>query len=349
MTIDNAARTVCRSAAIALSATLAGAVNAALLAYDPFAYGADPSAGEYVLGDEISGSGVIGGQSPVIGPTPFYTGPWIQSGGDSQAVKALPSLSYPALQAGVGGIQRETVQSDCCSFGRSGREINGGLGGGRDPRTIYQSFVVDFGSQGTDPPTDFGFRGHELWGGGVGDSFAAVQLFINHFAGINTLSLTVNTVSSQSTVPVAGNLDLATLAGPNNGMHLVVMKYEFRPDTPDVVSVYFDPATGIEPALPDAQISVAASDLFITHQGAFTNFTFSGAGHVPGAIDEIRWGDTYADVTPVPEPTTLTLIVMGLLALQRGATRRQARATWGEEFQRAAAEDRVAVRGRGEG
>jgi len=326
MVIDNATRTVFRAAAIALSATLAGAAHAALLAYDPFAYGSDPSAGEYALGDEDSGIGLIGGQNPVIGPTSFYAGPWIQSAGDTQVVKALPSLSYPALQAGVGGIQQETVQFGCCTFGRSGREIDGGLGGGRSPRTIYQSFVIDFGSQGTDAPDDFGFRGHELWNGGVGDSFIAVQLFMNHFAGISTLSLKVETASSSSIETVAEGLDLATLAASNNGMHLVVMKYEFAADAADVVSVYFDPATGIEPALADAQISVAASDLFITHQGAFTNFTFSGSGHVPGAIDEIRWGDTYADVTPVPEPATLALFVMGLLALQRGAARRRARA-----------------------
>ncbi len=54
---------------IALSAALPGTADAALLAYDSFAYGTDPSMGEYVLGDESTGIGVIGGQSPVIGPT----------------------------------------------------------------------------------------------------------------------------------------------------------------------------------------------------------------------------------------------------------------------------------------
>jgi hypothetical protein len=309
--------------AVALSATLAGPAGAALLAYDPFLYGDDPSAGEYAPGDEDAGIDVIGGQNPVIGPTAFYFGPWIQAGGDAQVVKALPSLSYPDLLAGLGGVQQETLQFECCTFGRSGREIEAGLGAGRN-RTIYESFLVDFGSQGTDAPTDFGFRGHELWNGGVGNSFAAVQLFINHFSGTNTLSLAVTTPSGTSTVPVAGGgLDLATLETFNGGTHLVVMKFEFAPGAADVVSVYFDPATGIEPALPDAQISVAASDLIITHQGAFTNFTFSGAGHVPGTIDEIRWGDTYADVTPIPEPTTLSLLGLGLLALHRSAARRR--------------------------
>ena len=312
-----------------------GEVQAALLAYEPFAYGdvAVPSDGQYTVGNEDSGTGVIGGQNPTIGPTAFYDGPWIQSGGDSQVVKAVSSFSYPNFQPGIGGVQRETVQFDCCSFGRSGRAIGEldpinapgelGLGGGRDARTIYESFLIDFGNQGTDAATDFGKRGHELWNGGVGDSFLAVDLFLNHFSGVNDLSLAVTTISGTTTVPVAGGgLNLAALTGT----HLVVMKYEFNPADPDVVSVYFDPTSNIEPLTSDALVSVAASDLFITHQGAFTNFTFSGDGHIPGGIDEIRWGDTFFDVTPfvVPEPASFSLLglsMVGLIMVRRRSKR----------------------------
>jgi hypothetical protein len=55
-----------------------------------------------------------------------------------------------------------------------------------------------------------------------------------------------------------------------------------------VVSVFLNPGI-VEPVAPNAQVSVALSDLVITHHGAFSQFTFSGSGHVPGAIDEIRW------------------------------------------------------------
>ena len=57
--------------------------------------------------------------------------------------------------------------------------------------TIYQSFLVDFGNQGTDDPTQFGKRGVEWWNGGVGDSFLAVDLFVNHFSGVTDLTLQV--------------------------------------------------------------------------------------------------------------------------------------------------------------
>lgn len=290
-----------RVLALASFVTLAGggAGRADLLAYEPFAFGDPPGPGQYALGDEDAGTNLLGGQDPLIGPTPFYSGAWEQSGGDSQVVKARRSLVYPGLVPGQGGVQQETVQFACCSFGRTGRPIAGGLGFGLD-RTIYQSFLIDFGSQGTDDPEEFGLRGHELWNGGIGDGFLAVQLFVNHFQDIHDLSLRVTTASGTTTVPVrGGGLDLDALAG----VHLVVLAYDFRTVTADGVKLFLDPVVGDpEPDVADAQIQVATSDLFITHHSAFSNFVFSGAGHVPGTIDEIRWGDTFADVTVVPEP-----------------------------------------------
>lgn len=296
-------------------------LQAALLAYEPFEFGdvAEPSAGQYALGDENAGTNTLGGQNPTIGPTAFYGGPWEEQSGQPQAVKALPSLSYPNFPAGIGGVQQETVQFDCCSFGRTARPIAGGLGAGRDSRTIFESFLIDFGSQGTDSPGDFGKRGHELWNGfdpNDPDSTLAVDLFLNSFSGNNELALSVTTISESTTVPLrGGGLNLQHLANTFGGTHLVVMKYEFNPTDPDVVSVYLDPLDVNQPGTPDAEISIAASDLFITHHGAFTNFTFSGSGHIPGAIDEIRWGEAYDDVVTItgtiPEPGALALIGIG--------------------------------------
>jgi len=284
--------------------------------YDPFLIDGGPSA--YLVGDENAGTNVIGGQNPSIGPNPaFYAGGWIQSGGDSQAVQDLASLSYPLFPS-AGARMQETLQFSCCTFGRSGREIAGGLGGPGQSRTIYQSFLIDFGTSGTDDPASFGFHGYETWNGGIGDSFKAVDLFVNHFSGVTDLTLAVTTPSGTQMQTLAGNLDLNDLAGT----HLVVMKFEFNPIAADRVSVFLDPTDSVEANwMPAASLAVGASDLVITHHGLLTQFQFSGPGHLPGGFDELRWGDSFADVTPfIPAPGAATLLgisACGLLSRRR--------------------------------
>ena len=96
----------------------------------------------------------------------------------------------------------------------------------------------------------------------------------------------------------------------------------------DRVTLYLDPTDSIESNwTPAASIAVDASDLVITHHGLSANFTFSGGGHNPARFDELRWGDTFADVTPfVPEPSSLAmagLAVGGVFLATRRRLKRQ--------------------------
>jgi hypothetical protein len=315
------------AAGFAIAAPFTAPASAALLAYDPFTTAGGPS--DYLAGDDSTGVNVLGGQNPAIGPTAFYNGGWIQSGGDAQAVTAgNSSLLYP-LFPNAGGRVMDSLQFSCCSFGRDGREIAGGLGGGRTARTIYQSFLIDFGSQGTDDPTQFGLRGYEMWNGGVGDSFIAVSLYVNHFGGVNDFRLEVTTASGETFAELdGGGVNLANF----QGTHLMVLKFEFDPVNPDVVTLFVDPTDSIEGNwTPSAVVSAPNSDLLITHHGTHSNFTFSGGGHIPGAFDEVRWGDTFADVTPfldpsqVPAPASLSLFFLGVAGMA-AARRRFGRA-----------------------
>lgn len=89
----------------------------------------------------------------------------------------------------------------------------------------------------------------------------------------------------------------------------VVMRADFAAGA-DTFSLFIDPLLGgVDPLTPDAVLTSADA-------GMITRVGLSG----PGAFgfDELRIGETFADVTPssvVPEPSTYALAAIGLLGL----------------------------------
>ena len=87
---------------------------------------------------------------------------------------------------------------------------------------------------------------------------------------------------------------------------LLVVKAEFNAyPTPDVFTLYANPSTlGVEPA---SGVVKTMSDI-----GAVNQLVIYSTGAF--GIDEIREGMTYADVTPVPEPSVLTLFCIAAIS-----------------------------------
>jgi hypothetical protein len=186
---------------------------------------------------------------------------------------------------------------------------------------LYGSFLIDWGTVGTNPPWptggNEGKHGFEMWNDTnetAPDSKLVVDLAFNYYTGDPLLYL--NVLGTRQNL--AGDWTRDALAAINGGTQLVVMKLEFTDgNNEDRVTVYLNPTDSVESNwTPAASIGVPTGALAIWGHSAFSSFQFDGGGADPGAIDEIRWGDTFADVTPfIPEPSTVMLSMVGAAGL----------------------------------
>jgi len=133
---------------------------------------------------------------------------------------------------------------------------------------------------------------------------AGVSLTPSGGVTLNTNSFTSGTYdtgprTAQSVTGLSGNA----------GVNLFVLKLQFVAGVGDVVSLFLNPTVGAAEGTPTASITTTG-DL------AFNNANWY-AGYNPGMgkLDEIRFGTTFADVTPVPEPSTYAMLLLGAGAL----------------------------------
>lgn len=100
----------------------------------------------------------------------------------------------------------------------------------------------------------------------------------------------------------------------------VVLKYTFDSVNGDAASLFINPTPGV--AEPAAQLTVTAGTALTLNTGIRSFFVRNNSVEPDTLlIDELRIGDTWADVTPtVPEPGTTVLAILGglgILALRK--------------------------------
>jgi hypothetical protein len=293
--------------ALALAAALGGTAHAVELWYDGFEIGP----GQYTLGS-------IAGQSGGTGT--FFTGPWVQPGGDDQLVLA-DSLTKPGLlEAPVGGSLGDNDAPACCITGRVSRMFTQPWSGRTPPEgTFYIGFLANYGSVEGGAIGDVHHRTLEMWDGGFDDAANRnLMLGYSTFAGLGSqLALMAKDSASGQAVVKQLNEHLEFI---NDGRtHCMVLRFDLS-NTPgaDVVRVYMDPMGTTEPATPSAMLSGAdytsgGLDLLLDRMGGISQFSFfaNNVDHAAG-MDELRVGTTFADVAcMVPEPATLALIGFG--------------------------------------
>jgi hypothetical protein len=299
-----------RKLAVFLICSLAGPAQAALLFYDGFDYTSgqtmaptndttgSPNPGQHNVAYNVDwryvGGGAANNESPFVG-----------SG----------SLSVSGLKDSVGN----SVVYDMTDNGIARAEIPGGP---FTSGTLYWSGILRVANVANlDPITTGGGGG--IFVGAFNNSTGpatSATLFAAH------LAITRNSAdSSQYFIGTGANNGsrVFALSNPQNegDTVFVVVAYTKGPDTADdTVSLWVnpDPSTFAAGTPPSALVSgglATGSELSAAASFALRNVTDSSGPDPAIQFDELRIGMSWADVTPIPEPTSLGLWLMATALL----------------------------------
>ena len=168
-------------------------------------------------------------------------------------------------------------------------DVSGDVGGGDVDDTLYLSFLARAVSDGRASE----FAGLELY-----RDDAEVLLVGNSWA------------SEKYSYAAMGSADINGAGTVDTNAHFFVIKIDYNGGANDNVTLFFDPdpsvAEGSQPGGIQTSISGNASFDFIHLRAGNTD--------KPWEYDEIRLGTTWASVTPIPEPSQISLIAGSLVA-----------------------------------
>ena len=227
-------------------------------------------------------------------------------GGASTLFIGSGNLNYSTL-TDLGGNELSLVSTSSSSVVKSfsGANITSG--------TIFMSFLLN--------PTQMPTGNNELMdllpsgATGLQGSTAALAIYVG---SQNATQYKIGVRHGLSGATYASSA--ATILGSTS---LIVVGYTFNLSTgDDVVSLWLNP-TSLGGSAPAADVSFSNSALADSTGLSVVGIKYQGAS-AQGFwnLDSLRIGDTWADVTPVPEPSTLALVGSGL-ALMFGMIRRR--------------------------
>lgn len=105
---------------------------------------------------------------------------------------------------------------------------------------------------------------------------------------------------------------------------LMVLRIDFNASgNQERIRLYVNPTLGSEPVAANADV-ITTNSISVNQIRLTAGYFVSGSPSSLGWVDEVRLGDSYASVTPVPEPSTWMLLGLGAAVMVFRARRRSA-------------------------
>jgi len=270
---------------IVITALLAAPLgHAAVTAYDPFLTGAIPASGQYTVGN-------LQFQGPTVNG---FTGNWIAGQGFPQV--SATGLSYTN---GSGSLVTSggSISSANNNGVRAGRLLSTPVTASSNT-TLYMSVLLQLESVSSN------YKSFELHNLSFDDGGTNRRLQLGQASDFISGSTNYG-------IRLFGDDNLRLdLGAADTTVNLFVIKFVLSTaNNGDSITVFRNPTMGgAEPG---------------TNSGVLSGFNmtfdrtslarFNGSSVI--AADEIRFGDSFADVTPIPEPSSALLLVTAVLGL----------------------------------
>lgn len=284
---------------VLLVLNLATSTRAGLLAYEPF---------DYTAGSALTG------QTGGFG----FSDAWSTSAGT--AIIQAPGMNYPGLPTLGGTLYIE---------GTAGASPNGSV-------AIFRTLASPRGDDGTTTWISFLHirtgQKSGTFGPDGGPSYLRpvnFSLFNSTLAsGQERLAIGEGTRNTGATLPDTDVWGLVERGGVNNPLtswttapldveSWAVVRIDHGADNLDTAWLWVNPGTDSEPSIATAMATMTGIDLAFNRIRPFAGNPTTQSENIgaQGLMDEIRIGTTWADMLLVPEPSSLSLLAVGGLAL----------------------------------